>query len=95
MFFSVLKPKLGFAWKYAKVELAPPYTLDWLHGAGGKNLENSVAKMYDGVVENLESKVKSMDAKIALKEKSKTDTISTKSEKESEKLEDKKDQTQK
>lgn len=56
-----MRPKVATAWKYAKVEMAPPYTLDWFQSSACNNLENSLAKSADSFIAGLENKIKAID----------------------------------
>ncbi|CAG9783139.1 unnamed protein product [Diatraea saccharalis] len=63
-----LRPILGTAWQYAKVEMVPPTTLGFFNGAPGKKLEATVTKSVDGFISGLDTKIKELDA-AELKEK--------------------------
>ncbi|KAL4706829.1 hypothetical protein ACJJTC_010063 [Scirpophaga incertulas] len=65
---KVVRPILGVIWQYAKKEMAPPGTTEYLHGPGGKKLEDTVAKTVDGFINSLDNKIKEMD-QAELKEK--------------------------
>ncbi|KAM3966680.1 uncharacterized protein ACR2FA_012220 [Aphomia sociella] len=57
-----LRPTLGHVWQYTKTEVAPPMTLSFFHGPGGKYLENCVSKFADGIMDNIENRIKKIDA---------------------------------
>ncbi|XP_013183350.1 uncharacterized protein LOC106129364 [Amyelois transitella] len=57
-------PAIGTAWQYAKVEMIPPMTHSFVHGAIGKNFEKSAAQFGQGIISGIEGRIKEMDMEV-------------------------------
>ncbi|CAG9110446.1 unnamed protein product [Plutella xylostella] len=57
-----IKPAVGTAWTYAKMEMAPPMTVNFLHGPTFKKVENAVSSAADGFMGALDGGIKKIDA---------------------------------
>ncbi|XP_041973727.1 uncharacterized protein LOC121729320 isoform X2 [Aricia agestis] len=53
-----LKPAIGIAWQYFKIEAAPPLTIELLDSPKAKNFEDVISGKTDNLIKAIESQIK-------------------------------------
>ncbi|XP_013166616.1 PREDICTED: uncharacterized protein LOC106117091 [Papilio xuthus] len=59
---KAVKPAIGTAWQYAKIEMAPPLTVAYFTGRGGRKIEELASKTANNLIAGLEAMVRDMEA---------------------------------